>query len=326
MRRIVFDQFGEPSAVLRIENVADPIPGPGEVVVRMQSRTINPADLLTVRGIYGTRPKLPAVPGYEGVGTVEALGEGVQGIAVGARVVPLGNNGTWQDRCIARASGLIPVPEAIPDDSAAQLVINPLTALAMIEDVHRVEPGEWLLQTAAGSTLGRLVLQLARKSGFRTINLVRRDAQVDEIRALGGDVAATPDTPGLIARIREATGEKGVVKAIDAVGGETGAVALSALGPGGSLLVYGVLSGRPIPLDAGLLVFSGVSVQGFWLTQWFRRTPADRRQALIGRLIGLIQDRSLVPSVAAVFPLTDFHAAVLEAERPGRAGKVLLAA
>lgn len=326
MRRIAFDQFGEPSRVLRIEEVADPIPGPGEVVVRMQCRTINPADLLTVRGIYGTRPKLPAVPGYEGVGTVEVLGEGVDGIAVGARVVPLGNNGTWQDRCVARASSLIPVPKAIDDESAAQLIINPLTALAMVEDVHRVEPGEWLLQTAAGSTLGRLMLQLARRTGFRTINLVRREAQVEEIRALGGDVVATPDAPDLVARIRDATGEKGVVKAIDAVGGDTGAVALSALGPGGSLLVYGMLSGRPIPLDASLLVFRGISVRGFWLTQWFRRTPAERRQALIERLIGLVQDRSLVPPVAAVFPLADIQAAVAEAERPGRAGKVLLAA
>ena len=115
MQRVTFDAFGEPGSVLRVEEGPEPVPGPGEVAVRMRLCPINPADLLTVRGLYGTRPRLPAVPGYEGVGVVAALGEGVTAPAVGTRVVPLGSNGTWQQVCIAKSAALLPVPVGIAD-------------------------------------------------------------------------------------------------------------------------------------------------------------------------------------------------------------------
>ncbi|WP_374442192.1 zinc-dependent alcohol dehydrogenase family protein, partial [Stella sp.] len=285
---------------------------------------INPADLLTVRGLYGTRPRLPAVPGYEGVGVVEALGAGVAAPAVGTRVVPLASDGTWQEVAIAKAAALLPVPDAIPDTAAAQFVVNPLTALAMVEEELATGRDDWLVQTAAGSTLGRIVLQLARLAGFRTINLVRRQEQAAELEALGADLVIAADDPDPAARVAAATGGRPVLRAIDAAGGEMGATALSLLGPGGTMLSFGMMSGRPIPVDPGLLVFRDLAIRGFWLTNWMRRAGNDRRRALVGRLTERMEQGLLVPPVWATYPLARIAEAVAAAERPGRAGKVLL--
>ncbi len=277
-----------------------------------------------MRGLYGTRPRLPAVPGYEGVGVVEALGAGVAAPAVGTRVVPLASDGTWQEVAIAKAAALLPVPDAIPDTAAAQFVVNPLTALAMVEEELATGRDDWLVQTAAGSTLGRIVLQLARLAGFRTINLVRRQEQAAELEALGADLVIAADDPDPAARVAAATGGRPVLRAIDAAGGEMGATALSLLGPGGTMLSFGMMSGRPIPVDPGLLVFRDLAIRGFWLTNWMRRAGNDRRRALVGRLTERMEQGLLVPPVWATYPLARIAEAVAAAERPGRAGKVLL--
>ncbi|BBK35646.1 alcohol dehydrogenase [Allostella sp. ATCC 35155] len=325
MQAVVFDKFGEPDAVLRLAERPVPAPGPGEVRVRMRLRPINPADLLTVRGLYGTRPRLPAVPGYEGVGVVDALGEGVSTPVPGTRVVPLASNGTWQEFCVTKAAALLPVPDAIGDENAAQFVVNPLTALAMVEQELGAGPGDWLVQTAAGSTLGRIVLQLARISGFRTINLVRRPEQAAELTALGADLVIATEDPDAAGRVAAATAGQPVLRAIDAAGGAMAATALSLLSPGATMLSFGMMSGEPIPVDPAHLVFRDLSLRGFWLTNWMRRAGNERRQALIARLGDLMARGLVAPPVFAVHPLTAVLAAVAASERPGRAGKVLLA-
>ncbi|HEX8746553.1 MAG TPA: zinc-dependent alcohol dehydrogenase family protein, partial [Pyrinomonadaceae bacterium] len=169
MKSVRFHEFGNPSEQLRVENVEQPEPGANQVLVRMRVRSINPSDLLTVRGLYGVLPKLPATPGLEGMGEVAALGEGVRNFHVGQRVIPLGIAGTWAEYLLAESTQLIPVPDSISDQTAAQFVVNPLTAWIMTVEELALQPDEWLLQTAAGSTLGRVVLQIARHKGFKTI-------------------------------------------------------------------------------------------------------------------------------------------------------------
>jgi NADPH2:quinone reductase len=290
----------------------------------MRARPVNPSDLSLVRGRYGELPALPATPGLEGMGTVEALGEGVDSVIQGRRVVPLGiAPGTWAEHMVAPAAALVPVPDAVTDHAAAQLVVNPLTAWIMVDRELEVRPGEWLLQSAAASTLGRVVIQLARARGFRTINVVRRPEQADELLALGADEVVV-EGEDLAERVRTITGGTGAAKAIDAVAGELGGRMAAALGVRGTLLSYGRLSQQPLPLDAGLMVFRGSTVRGFWLVQWFRETPPAQVRQTIDTVLSLMAERVIDPPVEAVYDLSDVREAVAHAERPGRSGKVLL--
>ena len=324
MHSVRFHEFGNPLEVLRVEEVERPVAGAGQVLVKMRARPINPSDLLTVRGLYGSLPVPPATPGLEGMGEVAEAGEGVTAFRAGQRVIPLGVAGTWAEYIVAPAAQLIPVPDAVGDEAAAQFVVNPLTAWIMTVEELSLQPGEWLLQTAAGSTLGRVVLQIAKRRGFKTINVVRRREQGEELKALGADEVICTDEEDVAARVREITGREGLQKAIDAVGGETGAAVVSALGRGGVLLVYGLLSGRPMPLDGGRMIFTSATVRGFWLGEWMRSAPPERQQAVTGEMLRSMATREIVPPVEAEYPLSDVLAAVAHSERPGRSGKVLL--
>jgi NADPH:quinone reductase-like Zn-dependent oxidoreductase len=324
MQSVRFHEFGNPAEVLRVEDVERPEPGAGQVLVRMRARPINPSDLLTVRGLYGALPVPPATPGLEGMGEVAELGEGVTHLRAGQRVIPLGVAGTWAEFIVAPAAQLIPVPDSVNDQTAAQFVVNPLTAWIMTVEELDLQPGEWLLQTAAGSTLGRVVLQIARQHGFKTINVVRRREQAEELKALGADEVICTDEEDIPARVREITGKEGLKKAIDAVGGETGAAVLSALGRGGVMLVYGLLSGRPMPVDGGRMIFTSSTVRGFWLGEWMRSAPPDRQQAVTAEMLRSMASDEIVPPVEAEYTLGEVLAAVSHSERPGRSGKVLL--
>ncbi|HYN84378.1 MAG TPA: zinc-dependent alcohol dehydrogenase family protein [Pyrinomonadaceae bacterium] len=324
MLSVRFKEFGNPADVLMVEDVPRPEAGAGQVLVKMRARPINPSDLLTVRGLYGALPKLPATPGLEGMGEVA---EGVAGVAhlrQGGRVIPLGVQGTWSEYVVAPAAQLIPVPDSVSDQTAAQFVVNPLTAWIMCVEELALKPGEWLLQTAAGSTLGRIVLQLARTRGFKTINVVRRREQAEELKSLGADEVISTDEDDLVARVREITGRAGLTKAIDAVGGETGGAVARALGRGGVMLVYGLLSGRPLSIDGGQMIFTSSTVRGFWLGEWLRSAAPERVQAVTGEMMRAMASSEVVPPVEAEYPLADVLAAVAHAERPGRSGKVLL--
>lgn len=323
MQAIRFHRFGPPDGVLQLEDLPLPEPGAGQVRLRLTHRPINPSDLLTISGDYGRRPRLPATPGLEGVGRIDALGESVRGWRIGDRAIPLGAAGTWAEFVLADAARLLPVPDAVSDETAAQFVVNPVTAWVMLEDELSLQPGDWVLQTAAGSTLGRLVIQLARRRGYRTVNLVRRPEQVGELLALGADAALAAGDPDLVARVRELTGG-GVKGALEAVGGETAAAALHCLRPGGVMIVYGLLSAEPWPLHNGEMLFRGLTVRGFWLSHWFQHTPPERAQTALLALMQLMAAGDLVPPVEAAYDLADFHLAVAHAEWPGRRGKVLL--
>ncbi|MEO7521161.1 MAG: zinc-dependent alcohol dehydrogenase family protein, partial [Gemmatimonas sp.] len=218
----------------------------------MTHRPINPSDLYCVQGIYPITPALPGSPGFEGVGVIDALGGGTPGLALGQRVVSAtGAPGTWVEYLIAPAAGVIPIPNAISDQVGAGLLANPMSAWAILTDVLPLSRGDWILQTAAASTLGHLVIQLARHLGIRTINVVRRRDQVDSLHAAGADVVICTADEHLVDRVREITDGAGVRAAIDAVGGAQSADVEACLGSGGTLLMIGLLSGAPLgPLDA----------------------------------------------------------------------------
>ncbi len=329
MRAAIFDRFGIPGEVLQVRDVADLEPRRGEVRVRMTSSPVNPSDLLVVRGEYGKRPTLPATPGFEGAGVVDKSGGGLlalaRGLKPGRRVAIIASGGgAWAQLAVVSARQVIPLPDDVPDEQAASFFVNPASALAMTREVLNVPAGEWLLQTAAGSALGRMVIRLGKHFGFRTINLVRRREQADELKRLGADAVVCTADESVPQRVHALTEGRGVKYALDAVGGETGAAAVSALGAGGRLVVYGTLSGEPIALDTRLLMVGAKSVVGFWLSEWAPRQRPLKMLRLFGTIRDLMRAGVLTSEVGATFPLDDVRKAVAEAARPGRAGKVLL--
>jgi NADPH:quinone reductase-like Zn-dependent oxidoreductase len=325
MKAIVCDHWGEPEEVLQIRDVPEPTPGPGQVLVRMIASPINPSDLMTVRGKYGRQPALPATPGFEGVGVVEA-GKGLLARRVlGRRVAVLNStSGNWQEKVVIPARQAVPVPRELTDEQAAMFFVNPASALAMTRDVLRVPRGDWLLQTAAGSALGRMVIRLGKTFGFRTLNVVRRREQAEELRRAGGDAVIATNEEALLERVHALTEGQGVRFAIDAVGGTTGTEVIHTLGRGGRLLVYGTLAGEPIAIDPRVLLVGQKRVEGFWLSEWVRDQNLLTMLLLFRRIGRLMRSGELLAEVGASFPLDDVRAAVRQAALPGRQGKVLL--
>ena len=192
MKAVVLDRYGEPAEVLQVRDVSVPEPGRNQLRVRMLASPINPSDLLMVRGSYGQATALPRTPGFEGVGVIDAVGPGmikiVRSLRPGRRVAVLnGTSGNWQEAVVIPARHAVPVPDDLPDEQVASFFVNPATVLVMTRHVLRVPPGAWLLQTAAGSALGRMVIRLGRHDGFQTINVVRRREAVNELREFGGN-------------------------------------------------------------------------------------------------------------------------------------------
>jgi NADPH:quinone reductase len=326
MKAVVFEGFGDPAEVLQVRELPTPEPGPGQVRVRMRAAPINPSDLLYVRGEYGRRPKLPATPGFEGAGLVEAAGPGLLGrLRTGRRVAVLhGEGGTWQEQVIMPARQVVPVPASVPDEHAASFFVNPASALVMTRSILKIPRGAWLLQTAAGSALGRMVIRLGQTYGFRSINVVRRKEQAEELRRLGGDATISTNEESIEERVRTITQGEGVPFALDAVGGATGSAVVKALGRGGRMLVYGTLAGEPLSVDPRVLLTGQKRVEGFWLSEWVKDQGVVTMLALFRRIKRLLAQGVLNTEIGSTFPLDDIKSAVQAAAASGRHGKILL--
>ena len=331
MQAVVFDQPGDPQSVLQVRDVELGQPEHGEVLVRMLASPVNPSDLMFVRGEYTLKPELPAIPGFEGVGVVEASGGGLLGrFMVGKRVAVLNRGGgNWAERTVLPARGVIPLPSWLSVDQAATYFVNPASAVVMTRHVLAVPAGQWLLQTAAGSALGKMVVRLGRRFGFRTLCIVRRPDQVAELQQLGADavLAFDPDRDDLlefVVKIRDITGGQGVPFAIDPVGGATGSLVVKVLGRGARMLVFGTLSGSALTLAPRDLMSLDASISGFWLGNYMDSLKLLAKLKLVRQISGLIREGVLGSDVGQRFPLSAIEDAVVAAQQPARSGKVLL--
>ena len=326
MKRVVFDRFGPPAEVLHIQDdVPAPQPKRGEVLVRMLASPINPSDLMYVAGKYGLKPPLPATPGFEGVGVVEATGGGLLGwLRKGKRVAVINDRvGNWAEYTVTKARQVIPVPDDLTDEQAASFFVNPATALAMTRDVLKVTRGAWLLQSAAGGELGKMVIRLGYKFAFRTINVVRRREQVEELKKLGADHVIVESDGPIPEQVRRLVPD-GVRYAIDPVGGDTGSQVIESLSRGGRCLLYGSLSDEPISAHPRYFIGNDLRVEGFWLGAWAKKQRILTMLKLFRRVRGLMREGVLQTQHAATYPLEDVQKAVAHAAAPGKGGKVLL--
>lgn len=331
MRAVQFDRFGEPSEVLSLKDLPAPQLTPGTVRIRMLASPINPSDLMTVRGIYGKKPPLPAVPGYEGVGIVEEAQAGLFGkYLLGKRVAVLNSDGgNWAEQVILTAKQAVPLDARLTVEQAATFFVNPAAAFIMTQRLLAVPRGQWLLQSAAGSALGKMVIRLGKQFEFHTINIVRRADQADELKSLGADTVIAfdgdrDDPAQLKERVLSVAGSSGVKFAIDPVGGKTASAMVPCLGPNGRLLLYGTLSSQPLSFSPRELMTVGARVEGFWLSNYMNSLGLLGKLGLIRAIGGLIRDGVLASDVGETFPLDRIADAVRAAETTGKPGKVLL--
>jgi NADPH:quinone reductase-like Zn-dependent oxidoreductase len=323
MRAVMHSEFGDPAEVLTVEEVETPAPGRNEVLVRTLLATIHNHDLWTVRGSYGYKPALPARTGTEAVGIIEALGEGVEHLAVGQRVASGGTFGAWAEHFVARADGLVPVPDGISDEVAAQLVSMPFSAISLLESLE-LSAGDWVVQNAANGAVGRMVAQLGAARGINVIGLVRRAAGVDELADQGITRVVATDKDGWQAQVGALTGGAPIRAGVDSVGGPASGDVLSLLAENGTLVVFGAMQSPTMELASGDVIFKQATVKGFWGSTVSRTMPAEQRRALFGELIRRIGEGSLTLPVDTIYSFEDVRAAAAANAEPGRTGKILL--
>lgn len=311
----------EPGSEPQILDLPCSAPGHGQLRIRVTHAAINPADINVLEGTYGDRLTLPGIPGNEGTGIITGIGPDVAGFAEGDRIIAPRLAEFWQQERLIPASEAVRVPAGVGGPDAARVSVNPATAWLLVHHLSRPEPGQWLIQNAANSAVGQLVIQLAREVGIHTANLVRRQAAIRELQQLGGDIC-TVSEPGFSSELKQALGGARCPLALNAVGGDVVREMTRCLSAGATLATYGAMSKQPFEVGAGQLIFKDLRFVGFWVTAWLRRQQANELDALYQPLLERIQSGALQLSPYQEYPLTDLSDA-LEHVRSGR-GKVVL--
>ncbi len=312
---------GEP---LGLERVPVARPGAGEVLVRVAAAPINPSDLGFLAGTHTVKRTQPVTPGFEGSGTVVAAGPGLMPrLLLGRRVafaVPAG--GSWAEYAVAPAKGCIPLGRAIDLEAAATLIVNPLTVLAFFE-ILRGDAHAAVVSTAAAGALGRMVIRLGRAQGVPSINVVRRAAQVDELRGLGAEHVLLSTAPDYPDELRALARRLRATLVLDAIGGEQTQVLVDAAPVGSTILAYSALAGAPSVYSPRTLISDRKRIEGFYLPHWLEARPLWRK-IRDARRVQQLASSELQTRVQARFPLAQAQQAVLAYREHMTAGKVLL--
>ena len=318
MRAVQLTAFGNPVDGLEYVDIPEPdAPGLNQVLIGVEFSPINPNDLLVAQGIYAVRPSLPAVIGNEGVGRVLAVGPGVESVKVGDRVLaPLGSF-TWRERMVIPACGLYALPPDADPRQLAMLGINPPTAALLLSEYVDLKPGEWVVQNAANSGVGRWVIAFAKTRGLKTVNIVRRPELVGELKAFGGDVVVV-DSPDVSERIKAAVGQAELRLALDGVSGPATSVLAATLSRRGTLVSFAAMSETPMSINPLDVIFKLLTMRGFWLGH---PEVAAKIAPAIARAAAMIASGRVHIPVAATYRLSSIKEAVAHAQR---GGKILL--
>jgi NADPH2:quinone reductase len=311
MKAIQIEEFGGPE-VLRYVEIDDPVAGEGEVVVEVARSGINFADTHATRNDYLAEQTLPLIPGVEMSGRT----------ADGRRVVALLGSGGYAEKVVVPEAWLVPVPDEVDDDHAAGLLLQGLTAMALVQRCARVEPGETLVVEAAAGGTGSLAVQLGKRAGAKVIGLASSPEKRALVERLGADATVDSRAEDLGAAIREANGGERVDAVLHMSGGEAFDAELGVLAPLGRMVVFGIASREQREVSTAALLRGSKAVIGFWLMHL-----VARRELLvptIGELLGAVAGGDLEVTVGEVYPLSE--AARAHEDLVGRrtTGKLLL--
>lgn len=254
MKALVCTEYGPPDR-LRLLDLPMPEPAAGQVRIAVHAASLNFPDVLMVRGEYQVKPELPFVPGAEIAGTVDAIGEGVQGLSMGDRVIGFGGHGGLADHCVKEAGNVVPVPAGMSYESAAAFVLTYGTSLHALKDCGRLQAGETLLVLGAAGGVGLAAVELGKAMGARVIAAASSPEKLALCREKGADAVIDYSRESLRTRIFELTDGTGVDAVYDPVGGEHAEPALRSLRWRGRYLVVGFAAGNipRFPVNLALL-------------------------------------------------------------------------
>jgi len=320
VKAIQIEAFGNPAEVVNAVDIPDVgAPAAGEVVIALEASPINQYDLLMIAGGYGYRPQLPAIMGTEGAGRVVAVGAGVEHLREGDRTLVPFLHPSWAERIKTNAPWLRPLPSG-DINQFAMMGVNPPTAYLLLTDIVKLPRGSWVIQNGANSGVGRAAVAIAKSLGLRTVNVVRRDEVVAEMKALGGDVVLV-DGADTTKRVATETENAPIALALDGVGDTSPMHLMNCLSESGVLVSYGGTSRKPMVVNPGSFIFKKQTIRGFWLLYWYQSAQPDEITAMFDHLAPLIAAGTISAPVAATYRFDQVGEAIAKAAQSG--GKVL---
>ncbi len=319
MKAIRIHETGGPE-VMRLEEIEQPVPKAGEVLIKIAAAGINYADLAQRQGAYLTRTHTPMTMGFEIAGTVEKLGEGVSFPKVGNRVMALTTTGGYAEYTTAPANTVIPIPDNLDFTSAAAFPVQGITAYQLLRESTRLQAGESVLVHAAAGGVGTLAIQLAKLMGAKTVvGTASNEKKLALVRELGADAAINYSQDTWAEQVTSATHGNGPDVILEMAGGDIAEKSLQILAPFGRMVVYGAAGGQAVQFSGIQLMYKNQSVVGYWLTAWMSRPDkiAEAAQALMQYLAS----GKLRIVVGQTFPLHqahDAHTAIAERKTTGK--------
>jgi NADPH2:quinone reductase len=321
MKAIVFTELGGPD-VMKLVDVPTPQVRRGTVLIRNHAIGLNFADTMYREGRYAVQPTLPDTPGFEAAGVVEAVGDGVTGLAVGSRVAAFTSK-TYAEYCLAPASVTLPLPDFISFNDGAAFLIQGLTAYHILHTADTTGPGRTVLVHSAAGGVGLLAVQLAKIAGARVLGTVSSDAKAALVKEAGADAVINYSGGKFADEVRRLTDGRGADLVMDAVGKPTFAEDLRCVAPLGHIVLYGRAGGAPDPLDTASLYPQCAKVSGFRLPTLSTHFPEKIRESA-AHCFGLMREGRLKVHVGKTFPLAQAADAHRHITSRQSVGKLLL--
>lgn len=322
MKKLIQHTTGQSSQAVQLKSLATLQPQADEIVIDMLLSPIHNHNIMQLKGIYGYQPPLPAEIGTEAVGIVSQLGKDVQNLNIGQRVIITGNYGTWADQFIVPAKQVMPIPEEMPNEIAAQVLSMPLSAW-MVLNKFKPKPNQWLIMNAAAGAVGKNLIVFARSRQLKIIALIHKESVRPQLEALDTHMIINTTQEDWQEQITTQLNGEEILYGLDSIGGKPAGEMLSLMGKHAQLLSFGAFSGEPLSLNYQDLIFKEASVSGFWASQETNRLSTIEKSEMMKELMHLVTTQQLQLPAQKIFALDDYVQAFETHEASNSAGKIM---
>lgn len=307
MKSIIFKQTGSWMDVLELDETNIKNPNDDEVQIKVVARPVNPSDEMFIQGVYRQKPSLPQIAGLEGAGIIEKCGQDIEKSLLGKHIA-FRAKGTWTEKINLKVGDFRIVPDSIPFEIACQLSLNTLTAYALL-DKAALRENQWLLLTAANSSVCQQIIQIAKQRKINIVAVVRKDEHKEKLLSLGATFIVNADNQDLIKEVSDKI-DNGVNVSIDAVGGEIGSKLFKVAASNSKIIIYGRLSNDLVSFSNGDVIYRNLQLQGFGIDSWINSKSVDEINSIWETILLSITRDTLKVHYDKVYPLYDFKQAI----------------